>query len=163
MFMKNKKLLSKNHVRIMITAGAVYAAAVSSSCCFKRIINAGQKEEADNSNARCPVCDSPVLKTDKFCETCGSHFHACPSCGTLIKDTYSYCKICGMENETAKCNYINGKAYPVIRKEPDSKLYVTYEYCSCGTPFEEDAKYCQFCGKIRPKKDERYMRKDIPS
>lgn len=161
--MKNKMLSKNSAKKIMITAGSVYAAAISTACLRRlgQIVNAGQKEE-NSINGRCPVCDSPVLKTDGHCGVCGINFHACPSCGTLLKDTYAFCKKCGMENELTKYNYINGTAYPAIRREPDPKMYVTYEYCSCGVPFEEDARYCQFCGKIRPKKGKSYRRKDIP-
>lgn len=157
--MKNQKM-TKDAVMIGLGAGAVCAAALSALTFHEK---KERKERLRNfAPAICPICGT-ILTTNNECPACGGHFHPCPSCGKMMKDTACFCKHCGMENEDANYCTLRGFRYKVPKREPESKMEVNHSYCSCGTPFAPDAKYCQFCGKVRPKPGESYIRKDLPS
>ncbi len=112
---------------------------------------------------RCPVCGTIAEKNARTCQICGCSFHPCPSCGRMMKDSVCFCRYCGLENEATRYHTVQGITYKPHKTEPAPKMEVNHDYCCCGTPFAFDAKYCQFCGKVRPKPGESYLRKDMPS
>lgn len=139
-------------------------------CCTAALTTISRKKEAEGKNpekmlsyALCPVCGSVITKGAGTCRVCGCFYHPCPSCGQMMKDSACFCKNCGFENEKTRFKTVQGVRRRITKREPDPKMEVTHEYCSCGTPFAFEAKYCQFCGKVRPKPGESYIRKDLPT
>lgn len=52
----------------------------------------------------CPMCDSPVVEGDAYCERCGHALGAptCASCGVAAVDAEGYCERCGARQPTAR-------------------------------------------------------------
>jgi PPM family protein phosphatase len=52
--------------------------------------------------SRCPLCESPVLPEDSFCEACGHPLGspACASCDVPAVDADGYCERCGLRQPT---------------------------------------------------------------
>ncbi|MFI6926682.1 PP2C family serine/threonine-protein phosphatase [Nonomuraea spiralis] len=52
----------------------------------------------------CPVCESPVVQGDLYCERCGHALGAptCTSCGAAAVDQEGYCERCGARQPTGR-------------------------------------------------------------
>jgi serine/threonine protein phosphatase PrpC len=52
----------------------------------------------------CPVCDSPVVAGDSYCEACGHHLTAprCAACDAPAVDAEGYCERCGLRQPTVR-------------------------------------------------------------
>lgn len=52
----------------------------------------------------CPVCDTPVMAGDAYCEACGHGLSApsCTACGAPAVDAEGYCERCGLRQPTGR-------------------------------------------------------------
>lgn len=86
---------------------------------IKESIKIGPGEETAPTDS-CPICDTEVPTSDRFCPTCGTAlFKECPICAHNVRDQ-EYCPECGTE---------------IIQK------------CEvCGRRQHDNEKYCERCG-----------------
>ena len=102
---------------------------------------------------------------EQQCSLCKIPFTYCEGCGQAIKETTGFCRYCGKINERSQYIFVGGVRYfkGDGAREPDPKATSTYDFCCCGTPFAFDARYCQFCGRKRPKRGQKIKRNRLPA
>lgn len=155
--MTKEKKLSKMGIigiRAIPLAATAFAAATAYVCRRKKTA----KNSIDKIYAACPVCGVLMDKSQKKCNSCRSPIQKCVSCGSLFHGEARYCPKCGTKSKTAGKITIVGITYRLPINEPFPTHYISHSHCCCGTPFLDDAAYCQLCGRKRPEPGNYYLR-----
>lgn len=144
--MANEKML-KNTQATLIAVGAGAATLATAVISYKGKRTYHKKIQAKSEP--CPTCGVIIDKTGDKCDYCNSPNQTCAYCGHLFHSNARFCPLCGKESETGGTVIVNGMSYRGPIREPFPSDRVSHTYCCCGTPFAENAKYCQLCGKKR--------------
>lgn len=160
MIKKTRKNLLKGNSAVA-AAGAVALAATATVYMEKKTgrsaMRHDKQQDTSDLTGICPTCNMILSSKSTSCSYCKTPLKNCLSCGYLYNSNARYCPACGMENDSIGI-IRNGTVYKGPIREPFPKEKVTYEYCCCGTPFGEQAHYCQLCGRKRPNPGTFYYR-----
>lgn len=160
--MANEKMMTKNNAKLIATGVGAAALATATMAYNKiRLVKESKETSFDNISqdfAPCPTCGTIINKKRQICSYCHSVNQTCISCGHLFDSNARFCPDCGMESDTGGSVVVNGRLYKGTIREPFPTYKVSYDYCCCGTPFADHAKYCQLCGRKRPNPGKTYLR-----
>lgn len=153
-----RKMLPKQQTKLIVAGFGAVAVAAKVYQNMKK----GKEGSADDGKPQyeqCPTCGNIINYESTDCTYCHAPIKRCRSCGSLFNHYARFCPHCGMENDEGGMIYWKGSGYKGPASEPFPQEYVSYTYCSCGTPFAESARYCMLCGSLRPRLGQQYLRK----
>lgn len=153
-----RKMLPRQRAKLIVAGFGVAAVAAKVYQNMKKG-EGGSAGDGKPQYEQCPTCGNIIKYESTNCTYCHASIKRCRSCGSLFNYHARFCPHCGMENDDGGTVCWKGSSYKGPVNEPCPQNYVSYTYCSCGTPFAENARYCMLCGTLRPKPGQQYLRK----